>query len=137
MFLPDAPLTMRFRGWLYSFAMQNCGRNFQVSSTAVLRGLENISCGRDSYIGPNAFVMARESIAIGDEVLIAMNVVVVDSNHGKNKETNSYRFCSGRKARITIASGSWLAANSVITAGATIRKGQLIPPCTVVRSKLS
>lgn len=137
MFLPDAPLTMRLRWWLYSFGMQSCGSNFQVSSTTVLRGLEKISCGRDVYIGPNAFVMARESI-ISDEVLVAMNVVVVvDGNHGKNKETNSYRFCTGRRAEITIGSRSWVAANCVITAGSTIGKGQLVPPCTVVRGELS
>lgn len=132
-FLPDSPRTMRFRGLLYSFAMKNCGRDFQVSSTAVLRGLERIECGDNVYIGPNSYVMAREAICIGSEVLIAMNVVIVDGNHGKNEQTNSYRYKRGSVGKITIGKGAWLAANSVVTAGAIIDEGALVKPCTVVR----
>lgn len=132
-FLPDMPATMRFRGLLYSFGMKKCGRNFQVSHSAVLRGLENISCGNDVYIGPNAYVMARQRIEVGDEVLIAMNVVIVDGNHGKDKAANSYRFLPGSRRAIVIGSGVWVAANSVITAGSVIQAGMLVPPCSVVR----
>lgn len=132
-FLPDAPYVMRLRGWFYSLVMLECGRNFQVASTAVLRGLERISCGDDVYIGPNAYVMARVGIQIESEVLIAMNVVVVDGNHGKNKITNSYRFEAGAREPIFIGRGSWIAANSVVTAGSIVESGRVVPPCSVVR----
>ena len=88
LWLPDTPMIMRFRGYVYSWGMNKCGHNLQVSSTAVLRGIERISCGNDVYFGPNSYIMARKSIIIGDETLVAMNVVIVDANHGK--ENNSY-----------------------------------------------
>lgn len=133
--LPDTPIIMRFRGFIYSFAMKECGKNFQVASTAVLRGLEKISCGNDVYIGPNSYLMSREKIIIESEVLIAMNVVVVDANHGKNKLTNSYRFERGRQEPIIIRKGAWISANSVVTAGSVIKEGVIIPPCSVVRKE--
>lgn len=129
--LPDMPSTMRFRGFLYSFGMKQCGKNFQVSSSAIMRGIEKICCGSDVYIGPNAYVMARESIILHDEVLVAMNVVIVDGNHGKIN--SSYRFGRGKQIQITIGQGAWIAANSVVTAGANIAPGSIVPPCTVVR----
>ena len=131
--LPDSPTTMRLRGWFYSLFMGSAGRNFQVASTAVLRGIEKIHCGEDVYIGPNAYVMARKGIFIESEVLIAMNVVVVDANHGKDMRSNSYRFNRGTEETILIGRGSWIAANSVVTAGANIAEGTLVPPCVVVR----
>lgn len=133
--LPDTPIIMRFRGFLYSLVMQECGKNFQVASSAVLRGLEKISCGNDVYIGPNSYLMSRENIIIEAEVLIAMNVVIVDGNHGKNLFTNSYRFERGRQEPIIIGRGSWIAANSVVTAGSVIKEGTVIPPCSVVRKE--
>jgi acetyltransferase-like isoleucine patch superfamily enzyme len=132
-FLPDAPILMRFRGWMYSFVMHSCGRNFQVASTAVLRGLEKISCGDDVYIAPNAYLLARVKIELCSEVLIAINVVLVDGNHGKDATTNSYRFIRGRQEAIVVGMGSWVAANSVVTAGSVIRPGSFVPACTVVR----
>lgn len=131
--LPDSPTTMRFRGFMYSFVMKQCGKNFQVASSAVLRGLERISCGNDVYVGPNAYIMARERIIIESEVLIAMNVVIVDGNHGKNVITNSYRFERGKQEAIYIGKGSWIAANSVVTAGSNIQNGTIVSPCSVVR----
>ena len=131
--LPDTPTIMRLRGRFYSLAMKSVGKNFQVASTSVLRGLGNISCGDNVYLGPNSYVMAREEIKIGSEVLVAMNVVIVDGNHGKDQATNSYRFSRGRQESITIGSGAWIAANCVITAGARVESGTFVPPCTVVR----
>jgi maltose O-acetyltransferase len=132
-FLPDAPVIMRFRGFLYSLMMKNCGRNFQVASSAVIRGLEKLVCGDDVYFGPGAFVLVRESIVIESEVLIAMNVVIVDGNHGKDVEANSYRFKRGRQEPIIIGRGAWIAANSVILAGSIVEAGMVVPPCTVIR----
>lgn len=129
--LPDIPLIMRLRGAMYGVAMQHCGRNFQVAASATLRGLENIHCGDDIYVGPNTFILARKRIEINSQVLVAMNVVVVDANHGK--QNNSYRFHRGSAKDIIIGRGVWIAANSVVVAGAIINDGTLIPPCSVVR----
>lgn len=132
---PDTPSIMRFRGWMYSFVMKKCSKNFQVAASAILRGLEKISCGDNVYIGPNTYVMARERIVIESEVLIAMNVVIVDGNHGKDNITNSYRFARGYQEQITIGKGAWITANCVITAGSVINEGEIVPPCSVVRKE--
>lgn len=42
-FLPDMPLVMRFRGFLYGLGMAKSGKNIQVTHDAILRDLENIS----------------------------------------------------------------------------------------------
>ena len=131
--LPDIPVIMKFRGYLYSFAMKSCGRNFQVAATASIRGIQNITCGNNVYLGPNSYIFSRISIVIHDEVLVAMNSVIIDSNHGK--ENNSYRYARGRTQEIVIERGAWIAANSVVTAGSYIREGTIVPPCTVVRYK--
>ncbi|WP_272670896.1 acyltransferase [Providencia sp. PROV147] len=131
--LPDMPVIMRFRGFLYSFAMKSCGKNFQVSASASIRGIQNISCGNHVYFGPNSYIFSRISIVIHDEVLIAMNSVIIDSNHGK--DNNSYRYVRGRTQEVIIEKGAWIAANSVVTAGSHIKEGTIVPPCTVTRYK--
>ncbi|HEM8294542.1 acyltransferase [Providencia vermicola] len=132
-FLPDTPFIMKVRGKLYSYAFKKCGKNLQVASTSSIRGIQNISCGNNVYLGPNSYIFSRKSITIHDEVLVAMNCVIIDSNHGK--ENNSYRYARGRTEEIIIEKGSWIAANSVVTAGSIIREGTIVPPCTVVRYK--
>lgn len=130
--LPDIPFVMRFRGWLYLLPVKNSTTNFQVAATASIRGLENLSIGDNVYIGPNTFILSRKTISISDNVLIAMNVVITDSNHGKDHFNNSYRFERGRMEPVVLGSGCWIAANCVITAGAHIESGSVVPACTRV-----
>ncbi|WP_233075706.1 acyltransferase [Paraglaciecola chathamensis] len=122
--LPDTPLIMKFRGWLYSFGMFSCGHNLQVAASANIRGLLNVSAGNNVYIGPNAYILSRGRIKIGDDVLIAMNVVIVDTNH--KFDGNSYRVLHSSPRPIDIGSGSWVAANSVLVPGTTIGKRTVI-----------
>lgn len=133
-FLPDTPLTMRFRGYLYSFMMKGCGSNFQVSSTSVIRGLQNIIVGDNVYLGPNSYLLSVCEIELSDEVLIAMNTVIVDGNHGELN--GSYRFAKGKRKKVVIGSGTWVAANCVISAGAEIGNGCVIGACCHVNSKI-
>ncbi|WP_155486534.1 acyltransferase, partial [Vibrio campbellii] len=123
-FLPDIPFIMRFRGFLYSFFMKKSGRNFQVSSTATLRGLQNINVGNDVYVGPNSYLLSVCEIELLDGVLIAMNSVIIDGNHGL--QNGSYRFAKGKRKKVIIGTGSWVAANCVISAGAEIGNGCVI-----------
>jgi len=122
--LPDIPIIMRFRGWCYSFGMASAGYNFQVASSAELRGLLNINIGNNVYVGPNTYILSRGLISIESDVLIAMNVVIVDCNHGFS--LGSFRFTHDNPKPIEIGFGSWIAANTVIVAGTNIGKGCLI-----------
>ena len=48
-FLPDMPIIMRSRGFLYGLGMAKCGKNIQVTHDAILRDLENICMGGEFY----------------------------------------------------------------------------------------
>jgi maltose O-acetyltransferase len=123
-FLPDQPNIMRLRGWLYSFAMEGCGYNFQVGHSAMLSSLENLSVGNDVYIAPNTTVLANGGLMIGDGVLIAPGCVISTSNH--TIENGSFRFGEREEKPVFIGSGSWVAANCTIVAGAHLPKHSLL-----------
>lgn len=128
--LPDAELTMRFRGWLFSLLMKKAGKNFQVAEQATLRGLENLSVGDNVYIGPNATFLLREGCTIGDNVLIGPNCVISDANHGFDGRT--YRFARGQTGSVFIGEGAWITSNVVITRGASIEPSSVVRPNQVV-----
>ena len=64
---PDTPLIMRFRGFLYSLATNECGKNFQVANGVILRGLGKLRIGDNVYIGPNSFINCHDFIEIQNE----------------------------------------------------------------------
>ncbi len=133
--LPDMPLTMRLRGWLYGLGMKKCGRDLQVAYSAVIKDLENISIGNHVYIAPGTHIFGY--ITIEDEVQIAMNSVVVSNNH--TSVNGSYRYgmadigvtSIGRGAWVgancTLLKGSHLPENSVLAANSCLTKGMDVP----------
>lgn len=131
---PDIPFIMRFRGFLYSFVLKECGRNFQVAASANLRGIENIKIKNNVYLAPNVFLLSRIGIIIENDVLIGINTVISDSNHGK--KNNSYRLSRGKTEPVHIKDGSWVASNCTITAGSKIGKNCIIGACSVVNSTI-
>ena len=50
-FLPDIPIVMRFRGWLYGLGMKKCGCDFQVTHDAYIKDLQGISVGSHCFVG--------------------------------------------------------------------------------------
>jgi maltose O-acetyltransferase len=115
---------MRFRGWLYSFGLSSCGKNFQVSSCTIIRNLENITVGENVYLAPNVVLNAIDSVLLDDEVMVGFNSVIVSGNH--TRINGSFRFGESKKSPINISKGVWIAANCTITAGTRIGKGVLI-----------
>lgn len=75
-FLPDFPLFMRFRGWLYGVGMEKCGRNFQVAHSAVLNSLDRIKVGDNVYIANFCSLIPNGLIEIGSNTLFGPGVVV-------------------------------------------------------------
>lgn len=72
---------MRFRGWLYSLGMASCGKNFQVTHSAILNGLDNMFVGKDVYIANFGNFICNDPIYIGDGVLFGPSVVMSSGNH--------------------------------------------------------
>ena len=71
-FLPDFPLFMRFRGWLYGLGMKKCGKDFQVTHSAVLNTIDMIVVGDNVYIANFCSLIANGVIEIGDNVLFVV-----------------------------------------------------------------
>ena len=134
-FFPDAPTIMRFRGWLYSFFMPSCGKNFQVASSVRILGLANLSVGENVFLATGVVINARERITLHDEVLIGINTLLVSSNH--TKKNGSYRFGKPTGSPIIIGQGTWIAGNVVVGAGATIPHSSLIGANSYVNKKLT
>lgn len=132
--LPDSPVVMRLRGFLYSFFMREAGRNFQVAANVSIKGIQYLSVGDDVYLGPNSQIILLVGCNVGDSVLIGPNCVIADGNHGF--DGRSFRTAHGRRGVVEIGSGSWIAANCVLTQSAVVGERTLVGACSVIVGKL-
>ena len=119
-FLPDVPIFMRFRGWLYGIGMQKNGRDFQVTHDSIIKGLENISVGNNVFIGNHSILFGSGKTIIGSEVMFGPHVVVVSGNHTFDGE--SFRYGKEDTGVIIIENGTWIGANSTIVSGTHLPK---------------
>lgn len=127
-FMPDIPIIMRIRGFLYSFGLKKCGKNFQVTHNVVINTLECFSIGSNVRIG--IFSRLNGTINgecyIKDEAIIGQGTVISAGNH----EFNGHNF---RDVKITsrhyvtiISEGAWIGANCTITAGSCVPSYSII-----------
>lgn len=123
-FLPDIPAFMRFRGWLYGFAMKRSGKDFQVTHDAIIKDLWGISVGNHVFVGNHSVVMGSGSIEIDDEVQLAPHVILISGNH--TSMNGSYRYGKGDSGHIHIGRGAWVAGNS------TVQKDSALPANSVL-----
>ncbi len=130
--LPDQPVIMRFRGWLYSFMMIDAGRNFQVSANVIIKGLTKLKVGDDVYIAPNCILNCIAQISLESEVMLGFSSVLVSGNH--SKIGNSYRFGESISHPIAIRKGAWVAANVTVLAGSVIPEGCVVAAGACVSS---
>lgn len=130
--LPDVPLFMRLRGLLYSLGMAECGRNFQITSSAYINSLAGLSFGNDIYIAHNS-VLIGVDISIGDEVIVGPNCVVSGGNH--QFSNGSFRFAKSVNLPVVIGAGSWVAANCTITGGTILPARSVLAAGAVLTKK--
>lgn len=123
-FFPDIPFIMKFRGFLYSFAMKRCGKDFQVTHDAILRGLQNFSIGNNVFVGNHSVILGSGKITIEDQVLIAPNCIVICGVH--TKMNKSFRYGPIKTGDVFIGKGSWIAANSTITMNSYLPPGSVL-----------
>lgn len=103
--------------------MKECGKNFQVTATAIINSLAGLKVGNDVYIGPNTVLIGLD-IVIEDEVLIGPNCVISGGNH--SFKNGSFRFAPSVGNRVIISKGSWIAANCTVTAGAILPRESIL-----------
>lgn len=122
--LPDLIIFIRLRGFLTSFFLGSCGRNFRLGRNVTFYNPKNIFIGNNVYIAYGNWFSAGEIITLEEETIIGPYNVFASSNHTKIK--NSFRFGKAENKPITIMKGTWIGANCTITAGTSIGKGCLI-----------
>lgn len=123
-FLPDIPIFMRFRGFIYGIAMQNCGKDFQVTHDANIKALEKISVGNHVFIGNASIILGGGGVLLENNVLIGPNVVIVSGNH--TFFNGAYRFGKSKLGEIKIKQGSWVTANCTVTQGAILPESSVL-----------
>lgn len=132
-FLPDFPLFMRFRGWLYGLGMKKCGKDFQVTHSAVLNTIDMIVVGDNVYIANFCSLIANGVIEIGDNVLFGPGVVVSSGNH---KYVNGQSVKESDQKDVMIGKNSWVAANCTVVGGAMLPESSILAANSVLTSKL-
>ena len=134
-FLPDIPIIMRFRGFLYSVCMGSCGKNFQVTQNAILRSLDTLYVGKNVYIANNCVVLGGGKILIEDDVLIGPNTVIASRNH--TKAGDSFRYGKSYSGKIVIGKGAWVSANCTIVTDSFLPNGSILAANSVITKKFS
>lgn len=123
-FLPNHPLFMRFRGFMYSIMMKECGNNFQVASTVIFNSLSGIKIGSNVYVAPN-------NVFIGTNIHIKNNVILGPGSvySGGNHQFDGYSFRklpSRSLGPLIIEEGSWVAANCTVTSGSLLPRHSIL-----------
>ena len=79
--LPDNVPFMRFRGWLASFFLAECGKNLTLGRNITLYNPSKIAIGSNVYIAYGCWLSATEKIVIEDEVLFGPYCVLTAGDH--------------------------------------------------------
>lgn len=123
-FLPDIPSLMRFRGWLYSLAMQKCGKNFQICHSSILNGLDDMILGDNIYIANFCNVISNGKVVIQDDVIFGPSVAISSGNH--QFDGLSYNHLPSSRNDVLIEKGSWIGAHVTIVGGSIIPQQSII-----------
>lgn len=114
--------------------MKRCGKDFQVTHDAILKGLELISVGNHVFIGDMTILIGSGYISIEDNVLIGPHCTIVSSNHiFKN---GAFSLSERNPGDIIIAKGAWVAANCVIGKGGQLPPGSVLGACSFLSRAL-
>lgn len=134
-FLPNHPFFMRFRGFLYSLMMDECGKNFQVASTVIFNSLKGMRVGDNVYIAPNN-IFITTNISIENDVILGPGSVYSGGNH--QFDGNSFRkLPSKSNGPLILRQGSWVAANCTITSGSILPKNSILAAGAVLNRALA
>jgi len=129
-FLPDISIFVRARGYMVSLFLPGRPKGFLLGRDVTLLAIDRLFIGDKVYFAKGTWINAIGGVHIEDEVVVAPYCVMSSNNHGFNG--GSVVRGGAHPAPIKIKFGSWLAAHSVITAGCTVGKGNIIGANSVV-----
>lgn len=133
-FLPNHPIFMRLRGFLYSFMMKKCGKDFQVASSVTINSLSGLEVGSNVYIAHNNVIIGTK-IKIKDEVIIGPNCIISSGNHVF--DGYSFRYGKGSTKAVIIEKGSWVAGNCSVIGGAILPKQSILAAGAVLNKQMT
>lgn len=128
--LPDLSFTIRIRGFLVSIFLPGRPKRLTIGRDVTILSAARFYVGDDVYVAKGCWINAIGTITIENEVVLAPYVVISSSNHGFRD--GSVKRGGAHPAPVRVCYGSWLAAHSVITAGVTIGRGNLVAANSVV-----
>ncbi|MDQ7918277.1 acyltransferase [Mesonia sp. MT50] len=133
--MPNHPVFRRFRGWLYSFMMEEYHGDFEVSSSVVITVLSGLKVGKGVRISHNVVIIGND-ISLEDEVIIGPNTVISGSNH--QFDGYSFRNAPGiTLGPVVIKRGSWIGANCSILSGSILPKYSVLAAGAVLGAILT
>jgi len=132
-FLPNHPIFMQFRGFLYSIMMRKCGKDFQVASSVTINLLSGLEVGNHVYLAHNNVIIGAK-INIEDEVMIGPNCVISSGNH--TFLNSSFRYGKNIIKGVTIEKGCWVAGNCTIVGGARLPRYSILAAGAVLNKKM-
>ncbi|MDP6380105.1 MAG: DapH/DapD/GlmU-related protein [Phycisphaerae bacterium] len=127
---PDNRVTVRVRGWLASWFVRRCGKNFQLGSYVFMTNIHKLSIGDNCYFSRGVWIDAMGGLEVEDEVVMSPYVLISTSTHGF--KDGSVRFAGAHPAPVRIGKGTWIAAHAVVVAGVTVGRGVLVAANAVV-----
>jgi len=96
---------------------------------------ENLRIGSHCQIGVDCEFEPGATITIGDHVTLGHEVMILTTTH----ELGSHEHRAGAIVRnpVTIESGAWIGARSIILPGVTIGEGAIVEACSVVTQNVA
>lgn len=132
--LPDNVIFLNIRGWLASFFIGKCGKNFSMGRNITIYNPSKVTIGNNVYIASGCWFLGTYGIHIEDNVLFGPNVVIVTSNH--SIKNGAYFFGEGvKKEKVTISQGSWIGANATILPGTFINQTVLVAANSAIKGQ--
>lgn len=113
------------------------GSNFKLETDAKVRVISGgeLKIGNSCFINCNSYVTVLGKTSIGDGCVIGPGVMIFDHDHDYRNEggIRSGKFIIGE---ITIGSGVWIGANSVILKGARIGDNAVVAAGSIVNGEV-
>ena len=102
--------------------------------TLLNNGVGPVKIGNHVFIGASNVIIGP--VTLHDHVMTAQHVVISGMNHGFADVSIAYRYQPSTTNPITIGEGSWIGANTVITAGVQVGRFCVIAAGSVVTANV-
>lgn len=125
----------------YKYKMGSCGKNFIIGHSTEFLNATKFYIGDDFYCGPYCYFSTNNyyPVKIGNSVMFGPGIKVLGGNHDSRwiESHMRYNTYEGHSTgEISIDSGAWVGAGSIILSNSHIGEGAIIGAGSVVNSKI-